>query len=63
MAMKTVTLVAASIHRRGPWRLFEAVEYAPLEWVDWFNHFRLLEPVGHIPPAVAEARYFAQTKA
>jgi putative transposase len=38
------------IHRRGPWRSFEAVEYATLEWVDWFNHRRLLEPIGNIPP-------------
>lgn len=37
---------AEVIHRRGPWRSFEAVEYATLEWVDWFNHRRLLEPIG-----------------
>jgi len=47
------------IHRRGPWRSFEAVEYATLEWVDWFNHRRLLEPIGNIPPAQAEERYYA----
>jgi transposase InsO family protein len=47
------------IHRRGPWRSFEAVEFATLEWVDWFNNRRLLEPIGHIPPAEAEARYYA----
>ena len=47
---------AEVIHRRGPWRSFEAVEYATLEWVDWFNHRRLLEPIGNIPPAEAEAR-------
>ena len=47
------------IHRRGPWRSFEAVEFATLEWVDWFNHRRLLEPIGNIPPAEAERRYFA----
>ena len=47
-------------HRRGPWRSFEAVEYATLEWVDWFNNRRLLEPIGHIPPAEAEANYYAQ---
>ena len=45
---------AEVIHRRGPWRSFEAVEYATLEWVDWFNHRRLLEPIGNIPPAEAE---------
>ncbi len=47
------------IHRRGPWRSFEAVEFATLEWVDWFNHRRLLEPIGNIPPAEAEDRYYA----
>ncbi len=49
------------IHRRGPWRSFEAVEMATLEWVDWFNNRRLLEPIGNIPPAEAEALYYAQT--
>jgi len=48
------------IRRRGPWRHAEAVEFATLEWVDWFNHRRLLEPIGNIPPAEAEARYYAQ---
>ena len=47
------------IHRRGPWRSFEAVEFATLEWVDWFNSRRLLEPIGNLPPAEAEARYYA----
>ena len=47
------------IHRRGSWRSFEAVEYATLEWVDWFNNRRLLEPIGNIPPAEAEANYYA----
>jgi transposase InsO family protein len=50
---------AEVIHRRGPWRHAEAVEFATLEWVDWFNHRRLLEPIGNIPPAEAEARYYA----
>ena len=50
---------AEVIHRRGPWRSFDAVEYATLEWVDWFNHRRLLEPIGNIPPAEAEANYHA----
>jgi hypothetical protein len=50
---------AEVIHRRGPWRSFEAVEYATLECVDWFNHRRLLEPIGNIPPAEAEERYYA----
>jgi transposase InsO family protein len=48
------------IHRRGPWRSCEAVEFATLEWVDWFNNRRLLEPIGNIPPAEAEERYYAQ---
>jgi transposase InsO family protein len=50
---------AEVIHRKGPWRSFEAVEFATLEWVDWFNHRRLLEPIGNIPPAEAEAIYYA----
>ena len=48
------------IHRRGPWRTREAVELATLEWVAWFNHVRLLEPIGYIPPAEAEANYYRQ---
>jgi len=51
------------IRRRGPWRGIEAVEFATLEWVDWFNHRRLFEPIGNIPPAEAEARYYAQPEA
>ena len=47
------------IRRRGPWRNLEAVEFATLEWVDWFNNRRLLESIGNIPPAEAEARYYA----
>jgi putative transposase len=47
------------IHRLRPWKSFEAVEYKTLEWVDWFNHQRLLEPIGNIPPAEAEANYYA----
>ena len=50
---------AEVIHRRGPWRSFEAVEFATLEWVDWFNNRRLLEPIGNIPPAEAEANFYA----
>ena len=48
------------IHRRGPWRSYEAVEFATLEWVDWFNNRRLLEPIGNMPPAEAEAVYYTQ---
>jgi transposase InsO family protein len=50
---------AEVIHRRGLWRSFEAVEFATLTWVDWFNNRRLLEPIGNIPPAEAEERYYA----
>ena len=46
------------IRRRGPWRNLEAVEFATLEWVDWFNNRRLLEPIGHIPPAEFEEAYY-----
>jgi putative transposase len=51
---------AELIHRRAPWKTREAVELATLEWVAWFNHHRLLEPIGYIPPAEAEANYYAQ---
>ncbi|TXK21032.1 IS3 family transposase, partial [Ottowia sp. GY511] len=44
---------AELIHRRAPWKTREAVEFATLEWVSWFNHHRLLEPIGYIPPAEA----------
>jgi putative transposase len=53
---------AEVIPRRGPWRSFEAVEFATLEWVDWFNNRRLLEPIGNVPPAEAEARYYEQMR-
>ena len=48
------------IHRKGPWRQLEAVEFATLTWVDWFNTRRLLEPIGYVPPAEYEARYDAR---
>ena len=48
------------IHRRGPWRNLDDVEYATLEWVDWFNNRRLLEPIGHVPPAEFEQAYYDQ---
>jgi putative transposase len=51
------------IRRRGPWRNIEAVEFATLDWVDWYNNRRLLEPIGNIPPAEAEKRYYAQLEA
>jgi putative transposase len=50
---------AEIIHRHGPWRSLEAVEFATLECVDWFNNRRFLEPIGNIPPAEAEERYYA----
>jgi putative transposase len=46
------------IRRRGPWKGLDEVGYATLEWVDWFNHRRLLEPIGHLPPAEFEATYW-----
>ena len=48
------------IHRRGPWKSIDPVEYATLEWVDWFNHRRLLGPIGHIAPAELEQAYYDQ---
>ena len=48
------------IRRLGPWRSLDAVEIATLQWVDWFNHRRLLEPIGNIPPAEAEATFYAE---
>ena len=51
---------AEVIHKRAPWKTKESVELATLEWVAWFNHHRLLEPIGNIPPAEAEANYYRQ---
>ncbi len=51
---------AELIHRRAPWKTRAAVELATLEWVSWFNHHRLLEPIGYIPPAEAEENYYQQ---
>jgi putative transposase len=48
------------IDRRGPWRKLDDVEYATLDWVDWFNNRRLLEPIGNIPPAEFESMYYHQ---
>ena len=48
------------IHHRGPWRSVDAVEYATLEWVDWFNNRRLLESIGNVPPAELEMQYLRQ---
>jgi transposase InsO family protein len=49
---------AEVIWRRGPWRSIDAVEYATLEWVDWFNNRRLLEPIGYMPPAEYERAWY-----
>lgn len=51
---------AELIHRRAPWKTVESLELATLEWVTWFNHQRLLEPIGYIPPAEAEEHYYLQ---
>jgi putative transposase len=51
---------AEVIHARGPWRSLDAVEYATLEWVDWFNNRRLLEPIGYVTPAEFEQSYYQQ---
>ena len=49
---------AELIHRRPPWKTKESLEFATLEWVSWFNHHRLLEPIGYITPAEAEENYY-----
>lgn len=54
---------AELVHRRAPWKTVESLELATLEWVIWFNHQRLLEPIGYIPPAEAEDRYYQQLTA
>jgi putative transposase len=46
------------IHRCGPWKTWQSVEMATLRWVHWFNHHRLLEPIGYIPPVEVEADYW-----
>ena len=51
---------AEVIHRLGPWKNMESVEWQTLKWVDWYNNRRLLEPIGNIPPAEAEEKYYAQ---
>jgi transposase InsO family protein len=64
-AMSIPSMVAPASHswrttsRGAGQRNLEAVEFATLEWVDWYNNRRLLEPIGNIPPAEAEARYYA----
>jgi putative transposase len=60
MAETIIGLKAEVIHARGPWRSLDAVEYATLQWVDWLNNRRLLEPLGHVPPAEFEQEYYRQ---
>jgi len=61
MAESVIGLFKTEVIRRlGPWRNLEAVEFATLTWVDWFNTRRLLEPIGYVPPAEYEARYYEQ---
>ena len=50
------------IRKRGPWKTVDDVEYATLEWVDWFNNRRLLEPIRNIPPVEFEKQYYEQIK-
>ena len=59
VSAKTVSRVLNSDGPVGE-KTREAVELATLEWVSWFNHHRLLEPIGYIPPAEAEANYWRQ---
>jgi putative transposase len=51
-------LYKAEVIHQQSWKSLEAVEWATLVWVDWFNHRRLLEPIGYLPPAEAEAAYY-----
>jgi transposase InsO family protein len=51
------------IHRLGPWRCVDQVEFATLDWVDWFNNRRLLEPIGNIPPVEFEELYYQEQEA
>ncbi|MEX2558178.1 MAG: integrase core domain-containing protein [Actinomycetota bacterium] len=58
MAETVIGLYKAElIHRRGPWRRFEDVEIATLEWIDWWNRRRIHSAIGDVPPAEFEAAY------
>ena len=62
MAESIIGLVKTEvIQRKGPWRHLEAVQFATLDWVDWFNYRRLLEPIRDMPRAEFEVRYYEQT--
>jgi putative transposase len=61
MAETVIGLFKTEVIRcRGPWRNIDEVEYATLEWVDWFNHRRLLEPLGYVPPVEFESAYYSK---
>ena len=61
LAETVIGLFKAEVARRqGPWRSLAAVEFATRGWVDWFNQRRLLEPIGFVPPAEAEATFYAE---
>ena len=63
LAESIIGLYKAEVIRpRGPWRGLEPVEFATLEWLDWFNNRRILEPIGNRPPAEAEAAYYRQSE-
>jgi putative transposase len=63
LAESVIGLVKTEVvQRKGPWRHLEAVEFATLDWVDWFNTRRLLEPIGYVPPAEYEAHYSDQLR-
>ena len=59
--LRTSACIAMSARQRGPWRHLEAVEFAALEWVDWFKHRRLLEGIGYVPPAELEQATISST--
>ena len=63
LAESIIGLYKAEVIRpRGPWQSLEAVKFATLEWGDWFNHRRILDPLGNRPPAEAEAAYYRQSE-
>lgn len=51
------------VNRKRPWRMSEQIELATLEWIDWWNHRRLHEAIGHVPPAEKEATYYSENMA
>ena len=64
MAESVIGLYKAEVIRHeGPWKGLDEVEFATLEWVDWFNNVRLLEPIGYVPPSEFEEAYYAHAAA